>query len=338
MSKVRDVSVTINRTAQTTTQSNFGLPLILATNAVVAYAKYTTLAEVEVNFADTTNAYKMASAIFDQGLGEIAILGIDYTSGTDPVTDLTDALETLEATNDEWYFVLCEEQGDDEITEIANNYIASKKKIYVADTTTIGLAATLTNERSIILYKDDITDFPASAWVGVGAKETPGTQTWKFMTLSGISEDTTITEAQITQLHTDGGNAYVNALNKDYTSNGQCVDNEFIDIVRTADYLESNITTNVFNLLVDSKKVPFTQDGINQIANEITKVLQESVTLGIISTDISGNGEYTLTVPNINDISDTDKANRVLNGISANVVLSGAVHSTNITINLVFSI
>lgn len=338
MSQVRDVSVTVNRIPQVATQSSFGLPLILATNAVVAYAKYNDIDEVVVNFADTTDAYKMAKAMFDQGLSQLAILGIDYETGVDPVTDLTDALETLEATNDEWYFVLCTEQGDSDIAEIADNYIATKKKLYFADTTTLGLSATLTKDRTVILYKDDVTDFPASAWVGVGAQNLPGTQTWKFMTLIDIDEDAVITESQITTLHTDGGNTYIEALGKKYTSNGQTVNNEFIDVIRTADYLESNITTEVFNLLVDSKKVPFTQDGINQIANEVTKVLKQATTDGIIATDTSDNGEFEVTIPNINDISDTDKTNRVLNGISANVVLSGAIHSTSITINLVLSI
>jgi len=335
---VRDVNVTVNRFTQAITQAGFGLPLILSTTGgVKAYAEYTDIADVALDYISTTNAYKMAAALFAQGLAKIAIVGIAFTQGVDPASDLTDALNLLRQTNDDWYFLLCEEQGDAEITELATNFINSVQKIYFADTETIGLAATLTSDRAVIMYKGDISDWPSAAWVGLGAKYDPGTITWKFKTLNGVAK-VDLTETQISTLHTDGGNTYISALGINYTSEGQVSNNEFIDIIRSADFLDARITESVFGLLVRTKKVPYTQEGINQVAAAMNSVLLSAVNLGIIATNPAGKGEYTLTIPDINSISDNDKANRILTGISADVVLAGAIHSVNLTVNLVLSL
>lgn len=335
---VRDITITINRQVQAIEQANFGDVLILATNADVSYGVYTDLASVAQAFAAGTAAHSMSAALFAQGIPRVAILGVSYTSGTDPVTALTTALTTLQQSQDGWYFLLCDQQGDDEITELSNNFISAQQKMYFADTTNIGLVATLNNDRTVVIYKDDITDYPAAAWVGVGAQNQPGTASWKFNVLNGVAFDSTITEAQIQTLHGDGGNAYIRALGTNYTSNGIAADGSFIDIVRASDYLQSRIVEAIFGLQIRSKKVPFTQDGINQVGAEISGVLQGAVTDGIIAVDAGGNGEFTLSLPAITDIAANDKAAGLLQGITADIVLSGAVLEIRATLNIVLEL
>lgn len=335
---VRDVKVTVNRLMQAVSQKGFGLPLILATNAVVPYSEYTDISQVAVDYNATTNAYEEASALFAQGIDKIAMFGILYTDGVTPVADLTNALNNLRITKDDWYFLICDVSSNIVITELSNNFVGSAGKLYFSNTNDLTLPATLTSDRTIIVVKDDITDNPASGWVGEGAKHIPGTITWKFKTLSGIISDNTITEAQITQLHADGGNTYIKSLGVNYTSEGQTTSNDFIDIIRTADYIEARLTEDIFQLLTSSLKIPYTQDGINQIASTVMKRIQIFLALDIVAKDDGGNGIYNMSIPNINDIPANDKANRILTGISVNLVLAGAIHSTNVTINLVLEL
>lgn len=336
---VRDITVNVNRFTSAVSQAGFNLPLILSTtHTAQAYAEFTSIADVAVVYPNTTEAYKMANAMFAQGLDKVAILGIEYETGVDPVSDLTTALTTLQQTQNDWYFLTCEEQGDADITELSTNFIGGNDKLYFADSTTLALAAALTSARTAILAKDDVTDYPASAWIGKCSPFRPGTITWKFKELTGVAADTTITEAQITQLHTDGGNAYISALGRNYTSEGQVTNNEFIDILRAADYLEARITEALFLLFLNSPKVPYTQQGIDSIAGSFIGVLAQAASDGILATDDSGAGLYTTVIPDIDDVPAADKAARTLNGISANAVISGAVHDVEVTLNLVLQL
>ena len=75
-----DIVVNISRVTAGITRAGFGIPLIL-TNTAHTFETYTTLAEVEADFATTTTVYAMATALKSQEfeVPTIAIAGVSYT-------------------------------------------------------------------------------------------------------------------------------------------------------------------------------------------------------------------------------------------------------------------
>jgi hypothetical protein len=79
-------------------------------------------------------------------------------------------------------------------------------------------------------------------------------------------------------------------------------------------------------LLVNSPKVPYTNAGITAIEGEIRRSLTEGVTNDFIATEPA----FTVTTPNVSDVSQADKANRVLRNVTFQATLSGAIHVVEI--------
>ena len=96
----------------------------------------------------------------------------------------------------------------------------------------------------------------------------------------------------------------------------------------------------MFVTLAKNEKVPFTNGGIAQIGAQVTAALQASVTDGLIASSrpnaITGDEEtpaFTVTVPNVADISAIDRAARIIpasNPISFEGTLAGAIHTVNV--------
>jgi len=327
----KDVIVTITRETQALSQQGFGLPLILATSKVHPYTLYSEISEVAVDFVATTEEYKLASAILAQNPKpeQVAIYGVVYDGETgDPATLIT-ALNTLVESNNDWYYLTCVEQGDDEITALAG-WVNTQKKLYGASTSNKALVTSLNSERTFILYHDQPTKYPAEAWIGKCAPYEPGSITWKFKTLNGIPV-ATITTTDYNQLHTNHGNTYVDKFGILQTSEGMVSTGEYIDIMQSQDWLEARITEAVQRLLTTLPKVPYDNGGIALVVAEIDKVMKQALANGMIARDADGLPLYTVDAPDRNDVPTNDRAARVLPGVEFTAELAGAVHEVRIS-------
>lgn len=334
---MQDVIVTITRETLPTTQAGFGLPLILSPNGAHPYTEYESLAEVAADFAAGDDGYEdespehaMARAIFAQTprVPKLAIAGVAYQSGVDPVTVLTDALDTLVETHNDWYFLLCPEQGDAEAAAVSE-WTDDKRKLYFVATDNFDLAGELDSDRTVVIYHDQPGSYPDAAWVGRCAPENPGSITWKFKALTGI-EASDITPAQLIALHDDGGNSYVAKMGRLQTSEGLTTSGEYIDVIRGADWLESRIATRVQRLLTTAPKVPYDNRGIAQVLAELEAALQEAVAANVIAVDNAGNGLWTTSAPDRADVPAESRARRILPDVRFTATLAGAVHEVRI--------
>lgn len=326
-----DVIVTITTQTTAVTQQGFGLPLILDTSKEFAYEEFTELADLAIEYGNTTEVYALAKALFDQTprVEKVAVFGIAYIAGTDPTTDLTTALDTFRIDHDDWYFLLCIEQGDAEITALSG-WTESNEKFYFASSSNLNLPATLSdNERTALLIHNAPDTYPAEAWVGRCAPTDPGSITWKFKTLKGI-DVANYSNSQITTLHSNGGNTYVQKLGIKQTSEGLTTSGQYIDIVRGRDWLKSRMTEEVQLLLINNDKIPFDNRGIALVEDRLTKVLREGVENNVIARDDDGNGLWSITVPNRSDVPAADRAARKLSQIKWSATIAGAVHNVTI--------
>ena len=125
------------------------------------------------------------------------------------------------------------------------------------------------------------------------------------------------------------------------TQNGKVAAGEWIDVIRFRDWLQEEITVNVFNALINRDKIPYTDEGIAVIEAQIRKALQLGVRRGGIAPDEydeDGNTNlgYTVEVPLAASISANQKASRVLNDVKFTARLAGAIHVVKITGSLTY--
>lgn len=239
--------------------------------------------------------------------------------------------------SDEWYCLLTNFNSQALVTAAANA-IQALKKIYVFDVPetlaitsaggvggsadTLDALATLNLTRTMGAYHPSPVSMMAAAWAGAVLPEDPGSETWKFKELSSVPT-VRLTSTHKTNLRARNGNAYeLVSSNNEMTWEGTSASGEFLDVIRGIDFIDDDMTKGVLGALKKSKKIPFTNAGLAVIESEIRAALKRAVALNILD----GSVPFTVTVPRVADISDSDRALRRVTGIKFSARLAGAVH------------
>ncbi|GAF85852.1 unnamed protein product, partial [marine sediment metagenome] len=106
------------------------------------------------------------------------------------------------------------------------------------------------------------------------------------------------------------------------------VGDEYIDIMRGTDWLQTRMSEGVFTALTNNDKIPFTANGIGLIEGIIKYWLNEGeeTTRGLLVPN-----ESIIATPNIEDVDPAEKALRYLSGITFSGKYAGALHKIGIT-------
>lgn len=264
-----------------------------------------------------------------------------FVTSQTPAEDLAEISEE----NDDWYGLVYADRTEADVLLIAA-YVEGVRKVFgagsddsdIIDLTDSGdtdsIAAkfkSLAYARSFAFYHSAAaSSYPEAAALGSILPLDPGAWTLKFKTLSGIAADV-LSSTQRTNALAKNCNIHTEVGGVNIVENGSVGEGEWLDIIVFVDWLEARITENVYSLLVNQPKVPYTDSGIAAVEAEITRVLQQGVTVGGIAPDDGeGGASFTVTVPAAADVSPTDKANRVLNNVLFDALLAGAIHAVNI--------
>jgi len=255
--------------------------------------------------------------------------------GSSVDADWETALNAIRAADDDWYFLIADTRADSDIEEIADwlEPLSTTKLYFVATSAADLLAAPATDiasvlgaksyDRTMVMYSADEANFPEAAWVGGQSPEDPGSITWKFKNLSGITADA-LSGTAVTNLKSKNANFYETIAGTSIiSSEAITVNGEFIDIMRGVDWLTARIGEAVYLRLINEKKIPLTDAGIAVIETELRSELNNAVEVGLIAPNT-----VTISVPEASDLSSADKAVRLLDGISFTGTLAGAVHKT----------
>lgn len=189
-------------------------------------------------------------------------------------------------------------------------------------------------------HKDAATDFPECAVMTRCFAIQPGGETWANKKLGGVTTDN-LTETQYNAITSKNGNTFERFRNVSITQNGKVAAGEWIDVIRFRDWLQEEMTVNIFNALVNNDKIPYTDTGIAIIENQMRAALQLGQTRGGIAPteyDEDGNENlgFTLSVPLAANISANQKATRILNDMKFTARLAGAIHVVNIVGSLTY--
>jgi len=178
--------------------------------------------------------------------------------------------------------------------------------------------------------------FPEMAWAGGQLSSDPGSETWKFKQLTGVTPApaTLLTAAQETRALGKRANLYTPLGGVGHTHEGIMGSGRYIDIQRGIDWLEVKIAEAVANLLLNAAKIPYTDAGGAMLEAVIAQVLDLGIRQGLLGPLLDGSGKfYKITIPKVADQLSADRAARYFPGITVQAQLAGAVHKLAITVN-----
>lgn len=269
-------------------------------------------------------------------LFELNVVRADWTRddvSADP--GLVADLQAITIVNDDYYTIHPTFNGTLSAIALAGE-VETKKKILLVNSADgdivagTGLGAdlkALAYVRTVSAYHLLPHEYMTAAWAGKVLPQDPGSSTWKFKTLAGITPDGGFTSAQLAFMRGDNVNFYQTIAGVNMTEEGYSASGEYIDVTQGIDWLSQIIAEDVFSLLASSPKIPYTDIGVAAVENVVRGDMKKAVNVGFLAADPAP----VVTVPLVADISIADKAARLLPDVNFSGTLAGAVHKVVIT-------
>lgn len=180
------------------------------------------------------------------------------------------------------------------------------------------------------------------AWVAECLNNVAGSESWALKKLVGV-HPCEISSTYMNVLKAYNVSYYTTYADRDVTQGGKVAYGEWIDVIRFRDWLENDMQIRVFNTLVKHPKVPYTDEGISLIKNQmIASLVQGQVQGGIAPTEFDADDNeipgFTVSVPLAANISDIQKKSRILTDCKFRARLAGAIHAVEINGVLAYDI
>jgi len=190
-----------------------------------------------------------------------------------------------------------------------------------ATTDIFSVLKALTYDHSFGLYSANAdTQFPECAWIGSQAQAVPGSNTWSFKNLVGVTADT-ISDTQTTYAKNKYVATYETIGGISATTRSQTCGAEYIDVMVGVSWTRSRMQEGIWFVLVNSAKVPYIQSGISQIETQVRKVIAEGIRNGLYASTPAP----VIIVPDAATVDANLRATRTLDAIEFEVRLAGAI-------------
>jgi hypothetical protein len=238
--------------------------------------------------------------------------------------------------NDTWYALTIESHNELDVLEVAG-VIEAKKKIFGTSSATAAIKTTgdtdvfaklqaLGYQRTFGLFSATAdTEFPECAWIGYQLQEQPGSNTWAYKALSGVTVSK-LSDTEATNIKAKAGNTYESVGGQSVTVGGKMFGGEWIDVMVFVDWLEARMTERLWFRMANSKKIPYTAAGATIIESEIRAQLNDGIRVGGLSDSPSP----VVRVPDVLSIAPNLRAQRIFEGIEFEARLAGAIHFVKI--------
>ena len=325
MSRLNDFVANITLATVPERSAPFGKILIVTDDVDQAYKEYANLTAVLVDFADTTDTYKMAAQLFAQTPAPdgIAVLG-------DPAALLPADLTALLTANINQDFTVfyCTLATDATITALST-WAEANERFYAATTQNKALVKSGIRH-ALVMYHSIVGDYLAEKLVTYMLVRPIGSVVGKFKTLVGTAESV-VTDAELATLHANYLGTYIEDMGVLQTTQAQTQSGEYVDVVLGALWIKLEMEAGLRNLALTTGKIPYTNAGIALLKDVAIKVLQDAAVNGILLLDTGGNAVYTISELAREETSVNDRADRVYNGISWTASLAGAIESATIS-------
>jgi hypothetical protein len=300
--------------------------------------------------------YRAVQTVFQQSraINQVYIGRVTVDEDGLPAETITEALVAIKATNSGWYGVIQLSRDAEDILEVAAWIEANDKLQLVsssdADILTMGttdiasrLKAFNYNRTALWYHANASTEWLEAALAADRFTYNPGGETWANVRLSGVQTDS-LSEGESQILRSKNANSYEQFRNLGLTQYGTVASGEWIDIIRFRDWLKDRVQTGVVDVLAKADgKIPYTSAGIQVLVSAVRAALDAGVVAGGIAPKETDSSEvvlesYRVTYPSLSEIADSAKSRRLLEGVKFTARLAGAIHTTEITGVLSYSI
>lgn len=271
---------------------------------------------------------------------------LSITGGTAGET-IAEAMAAITGEDNDFYGIILADREDTDIMALAE-WTETHMKLFLTATAAEGAkdASVTTDLLSKLSAKNyyrtsgwyhalAADEYPEAAVMARCFAIEPGGETWANKKLAGVTADN-LTETEYNAITKKNGNTFEKFRNVSITQNGKVAAGEWIDVIRFRDWLQEEIRTNEFYLLINTDKVPYTDAGIAAVESVLRKALEDGQARGGIAPteyDEDGNKNlgFTIDVPLASSITANQKASRVLKDMKFTARLAGAIHAIKIT-------
>lgn len=272
----------------------------------------------------------------------------DTPTAEKAVDVLTAALDT-----DGWYCICPVGIDDDEVEEIIQ-WTETQNKIcgYIEDDPDQPIVESGLYLRAYPVYpkvtEDQLdNDVPAENKYGIAVAMAvkamnyhAGEETWALKSLATVTPSK-LSSNFITKLGNANISYVLTVASKSVTMGGKTNYGEWIDVIRFRDWLQNDMQVRVVNLLIVNPKIPYTDNGIGLVENQMLASLKDGQKFGGIAPteyDADGNANqgYVTSVPLASELTSSQKASRVLENCKFAARLAGAIHLVEISGSLTY--
>lgn len=256
---------------------------------------------------------------------------LEYTDVT-PDPGIATDLAAIHLADPDWYGLVIDSNSEAEVVA-AQAFVETLNRIAAFNLKDAGVKDSGVSDdvasdmqassyaRCVNIYSADHDGYLAAGWMGGMLTTTPGSATWAYKTVAGPAVDS----LNVTQEATIEGkncNHYTAIKGVNITRYGITPSGEFIDVIRGRDWLQARLEERIYTLLINNPKIPYTDGGVDMVRSEVRAQLREGITNGYLAAD----PEFVVTAPLVADVSDANKANRILPDIYFQATLAGAIH------------
>lgn len=373
----RVVNVTLTRNDNFPSRRGFGTQLITTTESLAGKVDannrtklYASMQEVADDWGSTTEPYKAASTAFSRNPRptQIKIGHIADNAATMTKEDMQAQLDLIAAADNDWYFLTCtKELRDKDCTDGYLIWTESKNKLCLlgsnddktedkTDTTCIAAKNKGNFERSGIFYHTKSEEYPEVSLAAYmqtrNFDKKKSAYTCKFKGLPGVTpiDIGSAAVSAVTGFTPDNGqsvsvghmaNCYVDIGGQNTTLEGSTLKaNVFLDEIHATDWIIFRTEEEALGLYKNNARIPFTDQGMQQLASSPRTIMQQGVRAEIVAQDLDDKGDYSpayeIEVPSVFDVPESQRKARIAPVISCRFRYSGAVHYTTINYNMSF--
>lgn len=264
-------------------------------------------------------------------------VGTNLTKASAPATEAwPDTLTAVQNANDTWYAATIESHATNDVLAVAGA-IEAKKKIFGTSSSSADIKTTVTTDlfsqlqalgyqRTFGIWSATAdTQFPECAWIGYQLQEQPGSNTWAYKSLSGVTVSN-LSDTEAPNIKTKNGSTYETLGGVASTVGAKMFGGEWIDVMVFVDWLQARMTERLWFRMRNSKKIPYTAAGATMIESEIRSQLNDGIRAG----GLADSPAPTVSVPDVLAVSPNLRAQRIFEGITFEARLAGAIHFVKI--------
>jgi hypothetical protein len=291
-------------------------------------------------------AFSQIPAAMPVYVSSLALLPDSTTEYEKAVSALSRALKT-----DGWYCVCAAGIPESQLEEIAKwteaqrkifgyTYIGENDPVTTIYYRSLGFCGRIEDWDEDKTDEENLKNIPShNKYIHVAAAAKtltyePGSETWHLKQLGGVTPSK-FSGAFENALKTQNTNYFTTIAGRNVTIDGKVKAGEWIDTIRFRDWLENDMQLRIFNLLQGNSKIPYTDNGIALVQNQMISSLKRGRSMGGIAPDeLDEYGNlvpgFTTQVPLAASLTPAERAKRTLSRCFFSARLASAIHAVTV--------